>query len=324
MRTYILLLIGFAGCLAGHAQTTVISVGGTSSLTIKSGTIFSADSLVLTPGTDLTLSSNNIQVSPTAVTVAPAPGINRVYTLGSQVSFTGTIQLYYQPSELNGNPEASLQYTDSAVGGTWVAEASSTVNTTSHFVQYAATAQSFIGATASHQGTVLAISLVSFTGAWEGNNVGLQWAIDQSREAADFVVDRSTDGVSWTRIGNVSGRDGDGLFTYGFADIAPPAGALLYRLEIVRSSGKVSYSNIVRLRKDQDSHIRLLVKNHGATIYFDGAQPSIVRLVNAAGQTVRMDKTSRPRYDFDGLLTGVYFLQYEINGQPGVKRLLIP
>jgi len=324
MRTYILLFIGFAGCLSGYAQTTVISVGGASSMTIKSGTIFSADSLVLTPGTDFTLSSNNIQVSPTAVTVAPAPGINRVFTLGSQVTFTGTIQLYYQPSELNGNPESSLLYTDSAVGGAWLAEGSSTVNTTSHFVQYAAAAQPFIGATASHQGIVLAISLVSFAGAWEGNNIGLQWVINQSREAADFVVDRSTDGLTWTRIGNVSGRSGDGLYTYGFADIAPPAGPLLYRLEIVHSSGQTTYSNIVRLRKDQDSHVQLLIKSHGATVYFDGAQPSSIRLVNAAGQTIWTDKTSRSRYDLDGLPTGVYFLQYEINGQPGIKRLLIP
>src|SRR5437868_3487488 len=101
MRLPILLFIALAGALVGQAQSTVLSVGSTSALTIMSGTIFSADSLVLTPGANFTLSSNNIQVSPTAVNLVPAPSISRVYTLGSQVIFTGTIQLYYQPSELN-------------------------------------------------------------------------------------------------------------------------------------------------------------------------------------------------------------------------------
>src|SRR5579859_6187555 len=208
MRLFLLLTIGLAGAIPVNAQTTVLSVGSTSSLTIKNGTVFSADSLVLTPSSDLTLASNTIQVSPTAVAVSPVPGINRAYYLGSQVNFTGTIQLYYQLSELNSNPESALKYTDSAVGGSWLASASSTVNTTNHYVQQAAVARNFIGATASHQGTVLALSLISFSGAWQGDEAGLAWIIDQAGEIADFTIDRSSDGANWTDIGTVAGLPG--------------------------------------------------------------------------------------------------------------------
>ena len=322
MRTNILLAIAVAGSLATQAQTTVLSVGATS-MTVKSGTVFSADSLVLTPSSDWTLASNKVQISHTAVNIAPAPGINRVYTLGSQISFTGTIQLYYLPSELNGNPESSLQFTDSALGGAWLASTTGTVNTTSHYVQQTAAALSFIGTTASHQGIILALSLISFTAAWHDQEIGLAWVINQAQDMGNYTVERSTDGVSWTAIGTVPGEPGNGLFTYGFTDDAPPPGAIFYRLEILDEAGQTSYSYILRMQKTPDNDIRLVALDRSVTIYFNGGMPTSVRIINAVGETMRIDRTSRQQYTFSGLPTGVYFVQYERNGNTGAKGFLI-
>ena len=322
MRTNILLAIAVAGSLATQAQTTVLSVGATS-MTVKSGTVFSADSLVLTPSSDWTLASNKVQISHTAVNIAPAPGINRVYTLGSQISFTGPIQLYYLPSELNGNPESSLQFTDSALGGAWLASTTGTVNTTSHYVQQTAAALSFIGATASHQGIILALSLISFTAAWHDQEIGLAWVINQAQDMGNYTVERSTDGVSWTAIGTVPGEPGNGLFTYGFTDDAPPPGAIFYRLEILDEAGQTSYSYILRMQKTPDNDIRLVALDRSVTIYFNGGMPTSVRIINAVGETMRIDRTSRQQYTFSGLPTGVYFVQYERNGNTGAKGFLI-
>jgi len=309
--------------LPAGAQTVVFSVGSGSALTVKSGTLFSADSLVLTPSADWTVAANNLQISHTALNLIPAPGINRVYSLGSQVAFTGTIQLYYQPSELNGNPEAVLQYTDSSLGSFWLASASSSVNTTSHYVQQAAVARNFIGATASHQGTVLALSLTAFAGAWQGDAVALSWMIDQSGEVGYFTIERSTDGSFWTELGDVAGIAGDGIRTYGYTDVQPPAGVVLYRLLVHRSSGKEFYSSVVKLQRSADEGLRLVVQGHAVIVYFTGMQPSAVRVVNAAGALIGVDRGLRWRYEFDALPTGVYYLQYEINGQAVARGFVI-
>jgi len=313
----------FACSLRGSAQQTIISAGSSSTLFIKAGTILGADSLVLTPSTNFTLSSNTLTVSPTAVTLVPAPSINRVYSLTSQINFTGTIQLYYQTSELNGNPESALQYTDSSVGSFWLASASSTVNTSLHYVQQTASARNLIGATASHQGTVLALSLISFTGAWQGSDVGLSWTIDQTAESADYTVERSTDWTSWNSVGFVAGKSGDGLQVYGFTDAGVPTGMLLYRLVINRTSGHKDYSNIVRLQHGSDGQMRLVAAGQTVTAWFDGVLPSQVRIVSGVGAVLRVDMTSRSKYEFSGLPAGVYFMQYEINGSPGVRSFLI-
>jgi hypothetical protein len=313
----------FVCSLTGSAQQTILSAGSSQTLFIKAGTILGADSLVLTPSSNFTFSSNTLTVSPTAVNLAPAPSINRVYSLTSQINFTGTIQLYYQPSELNGNPESALQYTDSAVGGSWLASPSSTVNTSLHYVQQTASARNIIGATASHQGTILALSLISFTGAWQGSDVGLSWTIDQTAESGDYTVERSADGSSWTDIGFVAGNSGDGLRVYQYTDAGVPAGTLLYRLVISRTSGRKDYSNIVRLQHGSDGQLRLVAASQTVTAWFDGVLPSSVRIVNAVGAVLRVDMTSRPKYEFSGLPAGVYFMQYEINGSPGVRSFLI-
>jgi hypothetical protein len=323
MRQFLLLSIGLVAGMAASAQT-IFSVGSTTAMTVKSGTLFSADSLVLTPGSDLTLSSNNLQISHTALTLVPAPSITRVYTFASQINFTGTIQLYYQPSELNGNPEPALKYTDSATGSFWLAQSASTVNTTNHYVQYTAAARNFIGATASHQGTVLALSLVAFTGVWQGSDADLSWMIDQTGEVAEFTVERSIDGTSWTAVGDVPGLNGDGIRTYGYDDVNPPVGQLMYRLQIHRAAGSVLYSSVVKLQRNTDEGMRLVSLNHSVIAYFEGSvQPEAVRVVNSAGALIRIDRTSRWRYEFDGLPTGVYYLQYEINGKPATKSFLV-
>jgi hypothetical protein len=326
MRAFIFLSISLIVSLALRAQTTVLSAGGASSLTIKSGTIFSADSLVLTPGSDFTLSSNNIQVSHTAVNLAPSPGINRAYYFGSQVNYTGTIQLYYQPSELNGNPESALKYTDSATGSFWLAAASSTVNTATHFVQYSASARNFIAATASHQGAVLPLVLLSFTGSWQGNSIPLQWVVEQIGEPLNFIAYSSTDAATWQPAGTVSGVPSAGVYTYYFTDVRPAGNPMFYKIALEHPSGETTYSGIVAVHKPggNENVLRLVTGNNSAHACFDGTTPSAIRVVNSIGQVLYTDKTSRPRYDISGLSTGIYFLQYESGGQWTAREFLIP
>jgi hypothetical protein len=147
--------------------------------------------------------------------------------------------------------------------------------------------------------------------------------IDQSGEIADFTVERSGDGTHWTEVGVVAGVSGDGVRSYGYDDVNPPAGVVLYRLLVRRSSGSTFYSTVVRLQRAVDDGLRLVAGGHSVIAYFTGVQPDAVRIVNAAGALVGVDKTSRWRYSFDGLPTGVYYLQYEINGQSHARGFLV-
>jgi hypothetical protein len=324
MKKNILFAALLTGALMASAQKQILSVGNTASLTIKSGTVFSADSLVLTPGVDFTLASNTIQETATPADIIPAPGINRLYNFASQITFTGTIQLYYQLSELNGNPENTLEYTDSTAGGAWLSESTSTVNTSLHYVQFVASAQPFIASTASGPAMNLAISLVSFSGNWNQQYPALHWVVDQTGGTVSFNIESSTDGATWNTIGTMSGLDNNALDNYQFSDANPPAQNMFYRIELVQPSGQLSYSNTVNLQKGADrDNIILVAGNHAVTVRFSGTLPGGIRLIDVSGQVLRTDMTSKQEYDFYGLNAGAYFLQYEVNRQWGVREFVI-
>ena len=312
------------GILAVSAQSPVLSVGNTVSMTIKTGTVFSADSLVLIPGADLTLSANSIHGSAAPADVTPSPGINKQVIFANQITFTGTIQFYYLPSELNGNAENTLEYTDSATGGGWLPESGSTVNTSLHYVQFVASNHPFIASTASGPGIDLPITLVSFIGNWDQSQPLLNWVVAQTGETVSFNVESSVDGRNWNTIGALNGQDINGLDNYQFSDANPPAQMMYYRIELILPSGQTSYSNIVYLQKGGNGNSVILVAgNNAVSVRFAGAMPGGIRLINAAGQVLRTDMTSRQEYDLYGLSAGVYFLQYELNGQWAAREFAI-
>ncbi len=94
---------------------------GSSGMTVKSGTIVSSQGLVLTPSADLTFSNNELNVSSTPVTIGADNSINRLYTLASPITYSGTLGIKYLSGELNGNSEAAMQIATSALvsGTSW-------------------------------------------------------------------------------------------------------------------------------------------------------------------------------------------------------------
>ena len=324
MKSYLLLSLFLAGYLTSLAQTPILSVGSGSALTIKSGMAFGLDSLGLTPVGDLTLSSNSVKVILAAVNMAPAPSINRVYYFGSQILFTGTIQVSYQPSDLNSSNEATLEYTDSSTMYSWLADPTSSVNTSLHYVQTTVTAHPFIGSTASGQAAILPLNLLSFTGNWTGNTPALLWIDDQIDETVTFDIQSCANGVSWQQIGEVNGQPGNGQDTYQFTDNHPTSNTIYYRLKLLQASGHFSYSNIVLLQKsDNGSSIRIGVSGNSVSVYFTGAKPTGIRLIGALGQILQSDRTSRQQYDMNGLFPGTYFLQFDLNGQWNAREFVI-
>src|ERR1700733_14543351 len=101
MMRFALFILSVTCSFTTWAQHNVFSAGSTETLTITSGTIFSADSLVLIPSGNFTIASTTLLETPVAVPGLPNNSITRVYYLNKLITFTGTVQIYYKLSELN-------------------------------------------------------------------------------------------------------------------------------------------------------------------------------------------------------------------------------
>ncbi|HMH33348.1 MAG TPA: T9SS type A sorting domain-containing protein [Puia sp.] len=324
MRIIAFLILFIGGSSMVRAQHNVFSVGAASTLTILTGTIFSADSLVLIPSSNFTVASNALLETPVAVTGGPFNSINRVYYLNSPITFSGTIKIYYALSELNGNTESLLKYADSTTGAVWLVSGSSAVNLVTHFVQQPATNRIFIAATAMNTSGLLALKLLSFTGHWSGDHVLLEWIVEENEQSASFRVESSPDGRTWKEVVQIPGSMVSGQYKYRYNDQDGAFTTRLYRIKTTELSGQTLYSSIVRVSKvSAVNDLYVVGRNSGATVYFTGMQPKAVRLINAVGQIVWSDNSSRQQYDVNGLMPGAYFVQYELNGRVGVKQFMV-
>ncbi len=95
---------------------------------------------------------------------------------------------------------------------------------------------------------VLPVELLSFTGYHDGENNVLNWSTASEKNADQFLVEKSRDGISYTVIG-VVGANGNSreLQQYSFLDTDVWTGDNYYRLRIVDMDGKYKYSNAINI-----------------------------------------------------------------------------
>jgi hypothetical protein len=99
---------------------------------------------------------------------------------------------------------------------------------------------------------LLPVTLVDFSARVQPNcsAVVLDWSTASETNSRDFVIQRSTDGASWTSLGTLpAAGTNDALHSYRYTDHSPIAGLLnLYRLDVNGIDGHHGYSNTASAR----------------------------------------------------------------------------
>jgi endonuclease I len=90
------------------------------------------------------------------------------------------------------------------------------------------------------------VTITDFAAARYGNNISLTWYATRETNFKQYEVQRSTDGINFTVIGTIAGRN---LANYNFIDDKLPAvKTVYYRLKMLDIDGQFSYSKTVALR----------------------------------------------------------------------------
>lgn len=109
----------------------------------------------------------------------------------------------------------------------------------------------------------LPIELTSFTGRNEGNYNRLEWMTANETNNDRFDIERSTDGVTFLKIGEVDGAgNSTTMRNYTFNDLHPGAGVNYYRLKQVDFNGTFTHSGIVS------------IENHFTTSVVENVHPN--------------------------------------------------
>jgi hypothetical protein len=182
--------------------------------------------------------------------------------------------------------------------------------------------------------TALPVDLISFQATAKTRSIDLEWTTEQEINNKGFVVERSENGSTFSRIGWVDGKGTvESRSNYYYADnFVQPGIIYYYRLRQTDLDLREKMS-VVRQAKIERNNILITLNPNPARdqfqIYISGQdQPTDINLVNMQGQLVKQWKqvnaSSAPyTLNVSGLAAGVYTVQVELEGERRVEKLVI-
>jgi hypothetical protein len=151
---------------------------------------------------------------------------------------------------------------------------------------------------------------VNFTGAVrEGGKVSLQWDVDSAEDGDYFVIQRSTDGITFETIGAL--RKTGNNSHYELSDLAPPNGTDLYRIKYTGQNGKFLYSKQVQLSLSGDIEFKFYPNPVDKLLIIRTEHTVDVQILDAVGN-IRVNQRLQPGIQVinaSSLERGVYILR---------------
>ena len=167
--------------------------------------------------------------------------------------------------------------------------------------------------------TILAENLLNFSGRQVGSNIQLNWETTGESTTGYFIVERSTDGITFTPLQQLEAAGGESPHAYTTNDTHVPSGTVYYRLEVVDISGSISYSPIVSFNIGHQQTVnvypRLITGNTLVTCTYPATDGNAYfRVVGVDGRIWRtvplVAGTTQTTIDVTGLPRGNYFIVF--------------
>ncbi|MEO8406006.1 MAG: T9SS type A sorting domain-containing protein, partial [Chitinophagaceae bacterium] len=159
----------------------------------------------------------------------------------------------------------------------------------------------------------LPLRLISFSATDHNGDVLLAWETDNEINTSRFDIEFSTNGSSFTKLGEVAAKNLPGRNQYDFTHVAPADNILFYRLRQIDIDGRSEYTNIVKVVIDRTPHLTLYPNPATDFIQIKNIRAEEVQNIQAIGSDGRMVMICNPnnqmQYDISHLKTGIYILK---------------
>ncbi|OYU95688.1 MAG: hypothetical protein CFE21_11155 [Bacteroidetes bacterium B1(2017)] len=175
--------------------------------------------------------------------------------------------------------------------------------------------------------TVLPVRWLDFTANENAGSVRLNWSTAQEINNNLFEVERSEDGKTFEKIGEVKGKGTtEAKSYYGFEDNAPLHTKALYRIKQLDMDGKEDYSKVISYDPAKNSEPQIVVNSTTQTIWFSNTD--VIKQVKVWGLNGEVLQTysqlNGANLQLNNLQNGMYLI--EVTGTQGsqwMKKMLI-
>jgi uncharacterized delta-60 repeat protein len=169
-------------------------------------------------------------------------------------------------------------------------------------------------------GSVLPLHLLAFSGKKINSTIQLNWVTENEINTSLFDIERSSNGIAFTKIGEVAAINSSGKNEYTFADVHPLNGINYYRLKQTDIDGRFTYSPIIRVSINGIELLFVLSPNPATNfinITYTGKKEKVtISIYDAQGRLVK-EQTQKGeliiKAAIQQLMPGIYFIQLADN-----------
>lgn len=176
----------------------------------------------------------------------------------------------------------------------------------------------------------LPLTLLSFSGRYDGDFHLLNWQTSSEINTSHFVVETSVDAISFRELGmvNASGNSSKKL-EYEFTNKKPVQGNNFYRLKMVDIDGKFTYSNVVLLKLLKENTSVVLYPNPSASVLnvdisseLDNS-PLTMQIIDMTGKTIWNNETKKDKVTYQIDISSFANGMYQLRIQQGKENYFI-
>ena len=176
----------------------------------------------------------------------------------------------------------------------------------------------------------LPVTLRDFAATADGSANRIEWTVEQEVDFSHYVVERSTDGVNFTRLDRVAGGRPPRYLTRDPA----PAALTYYRLQLVDLDGSADYSEVVSVRRADSASPTLTLHPNPTngplviSLHSPRKGTATYQLLNSLGQPLRRGRFAvragqqQHTLDLSDLRRGSYLLSVTVGGARMVRRVV--
>lgn len=351
----------WSGNNIGNVVSENVTVSNNTNPTVFSGSSFTVGNVSLNNNNDLVVNSGGVlNIGDAANPRSMTANNNAVVTIGGTLevwadlivnnnivwNITGHV-IIHGDVQLNNNANLNVAGGTLEVGGNLTAANNTNVSVPSGGVIIGGTVSigngsnlsgctgcfqmggSCTGPTSFCAGTVLPITITSFSGIAKGLVVDLEWTTTSEINFDKFIVETSMTGRDFREIGAVQGHGTTGhLVDYSFEHSTPSRGQNYYRLKGVDYDGSFQLSYFIRVNVNQEKAVTVspnpvLTNAIEFLTNFAPAENDIIRVYSDTGVIVAEHRAIEQAIFAPSLSRGIYLLHYITGDQIFISRFVI-
>lgn len=182
---------------------------------------------------------------------------------------------------------------------------------------------------------LLSTKLITFEGYKNGASNVLNWEVEDEKNVAHYVLERSTNGIDFAWHAETIAKNNNAQLTnYTYTDVLPGIGTRYYRLKSVMTNGDVEYSNVVALARGDDhlGGVAIYPNPTKGTFYAEFDADFVTELEfniqDVVGQTIRKGIVAvdlglnKIELDLNDFPAATYIISLTLNGQRVQRKLI--